>query len=736
MTKHDQHSRAIVRAGVFAAVIAASWLCTAAWGDDGHVYYYFDQPRSLTVDPSRIAVLQDDERTAQTLAEGFAGLGVASERVLPQAAPGWSLVEVEDAVRDAAGGVEALVEDFAREPGVLFASPVFVDEMGGPMFVTPGVLVAFREDAGVEAREAALQGLGLVVEEEYGLVGVVLARAEGVRNGFETLALANALAQCAETLAAEPDMAFTGRGGLTPNDPLFPQQWELRNTGQSGGTQGIDMKAPDAWDITLGDASIITVIIDTGVQQNHPDIHQVPGTDTTSDASTTGDPVNQFDNHGTPVAGCVSANINNGIGMAGIAPGTRSASARTMISSNSSGNWSSFASWTVATLNWSSSIGARVTNNSNYYGFTSAAIATAYANTRDAGMVHFASAGNNASNQLTYPSILSSVNAVSAVNRFGNLASFSNFNVNMSVSAPGASVVSTDRTGSDGYVAGDYVVVNGTSFASPYAAGVAALVLSIDPTLNAADVEQILQQTALDLGAPGFDMQFGHGMVNAFAAVVSANPGSTVEAAYVIHNSYTGTGSIVDSGKSLHRESVTPTLLDYSNLINTSHGINGVGFEVTGLGGTLTEADFEFRRSPEGSFSENANPPSDWELMPSPPNIDVTLGAPSQIAITWPNGAIMNRWLRIVIKANANTRLLADEVYYLGHLMGETGPTTATYSVSFADITPIRLSIGTDVDSSSEVDIDKSGVVSFADISAMRGNVGATLTNITVPTAP
>ena len=94
----------------------------------------------------------------------------------------------------------------------------------------------------------------------------------------------------------------------------------------------------------------------------------------------------------------------------------------------------------------------------------------------------------------------------------------------------------------------------------------------------------------------------------------------------------------------------------------------------------------------------------------------------------------MNRWLRIVIKANANTRLLADEVYYLGHLMGETGPTTATYSVSFADITPIRLSIGTDVDSSSEVDIDKSGVVSFADISAMRER-GATLTNITVPTA-
>ena len=135
-------------------------------------------------------------------------------------------MEVEDAVRRC-GRCGALVED-AREPGVLFASPVFVDEMGGPMFVTPGVLVAFREDAGVGGARGALQGLGLVVEEEYGLVGVVLARggcATGSRRWhWPTRWLS------AETLAAEPDMAFTGRGGLIPNDPLFPQQWELRET--------------------------------------------------------------------------------------------------------------------------------------------------------------------------------------------------------------------------------------------------------------------------------------------------------------------------------------------------------------------------------------------------------------------------------------------------------------------------------------------------------------------------
>ena len=318
-------------------------------------------------------------------------------------------------------------------------------------------------------------------------------------------------------------MIFTGHSELIPNDPGFSNLWGIQNTGQLGGTAGMDMKGTQAWDITTGSSSIIVVIIDVGVQPDHPDIHQIPGTNFTSDASFNGGPVNACDNHGTAVAGCVSAIINNSLGTVGIAPGCSSASARVFISSSAcNGSWTSQSSWTVNALAWAHNIGARISNNSNYYGFQSSAIAQEYSSTRGVGMVHFASAGNNASSTITYPASLPDVNAVAALNESGSLASFSNYGTGLAFSAPGQDIYTTDRTGTNGWVSGDYVWANGTSFASPYAAGVAALVLSVDPSLNATNVEQLMHQSCVDLGAPGYDTTYGWGFVNAYNAVLFA----------------------------------------------------------------------------------------------------------------------------------------------------------------------------------------------------------------------
>ncbi|HMQ76411.1 MAG TPA: S8 family serine peptidase [Flavobacteriales bacterium] len=494
---------------------------------------------ALRPDPTRIAVHPDPQRYATILREGLPELGLGSGRVEPHAVHGWVVLNTGALTPEAQ---QDLVNTIAHMPGVTFAAAAYVDDLGGLMFPTPQVLAAFAFGIDAEGREALARQVGLTVHQEFPATGVTVLRSPQLRTGAAVIAAANALALRAELLEAEPDMVFSGRGDLVPNDPQFTSCWGLLNTGQSGGTAGIDMKASQAWDLTQGSAFIITVIIDTGVEQTHPDIMQVPGTNTTNDGSVGGGPANSFDNHGTAVAGCVSATINNSLGTVGVAPGTRSASARTMIGTTSNGNWSSQASWTVASLDWAVTIGARVTNNSNYYGFTSATIETAYTNTRNGGMVHFASAGNDASNALSYPSSLSTVNAVSSITRTGALSSFSNFNANLSFSAPGSSINSTDRTGSAGYSSGDYAVVQGTSFASPYAAGVAALVLSADPSLTAAEVEQVLQTTATDLGTTGFDIQYGHGLVNAFAAVSSvlrplATPRLFLEGPY---NSSTG----------------------------------------------------------------------------------------------------------------------------------------------------------------------------------------------------
>jgi hypothetical protein len=211
---------------------------------------------------------------------------------------------------------------------------------------------------------------------------------------------------------------------------------------------------------------------------------------------------------------------------------------------------------------------------------------------------------------------------------------------------------------------------------------------------------------------------------------------TTVVDQFVFHAGYTGAGSNVDTGKRLATEGQGPTALAYENLINTARGVDGVGLDIQDLADpfSLSAADFEFQVSPSGAFEEAANPPSGWAPAQAPSSVSVTPGSPSRVLIEWPAHSIENRWLRITLKANESTGLVEPKTFYVGHLLGETtGLAGSTYTVAFADISPIRQSAGQTVDASSIVDIDKNGTVSFADISAMRSNVGSQLTNITIP---
>ncbi|MBK7753295.1 MAG: hypothetical protein IPI41_12035 [Flavobacteriales bacterium] len=97
-----------------------------------------------------------------------------TERVEVHAVAGWVLLNVKPRGNEA---MEALVRGIAKQPGVLFASPVFVDDPGGPMFVTPTVLAAFTGGVGADAKSALLRDVGLTVEQEFPAVGVTLCAA-------------------------------------------------------------------------------------------------------------------------------------------------------------------------------------------------------------------------------------------------------------------------------------------------------------------------------------------------------------------------------------------------------------------------------------------------------------------------------------------------------------------------------------------------------------------------------
>ncbi len=177
-----------------------------------------------------------------------------------------------------------------------------------------------------------------------------------------------------------------------------------------------------------------------------------------------------------------------------------------------------------------------------------------------------------------------------------------------------------------------------------------------------------------------------------------------------------GVAAAVPTNKSPARAGASALTLSYSNLVNTTRGINGLVFNAAGLTATsLAESDFTFRMSPQGVFNEAANPPATWASAPAPSSILVTAGSgatPAQVRMEWVDGVIANRWLQLRILANGNTGLPNVETYYLGHLLGElNGQVLAgAYFVNNADLVLLN-PIGGVANVNNVRDVDKNGFV-------------------------
>jgi len=519
--------------------------------DSEPTYFIFHGERkSLTLDLENIAVRTTASvKTTAALNAVPRGLqvnGFMSSDLVAEPASGWAVLNARNAlavstaraqrtlgaavVPSKAAAIHAVISSVlaSGDPSIEFVSPVFRDTNGHPVVLTSRLLIGFRPNVSLAERSRLLAAvpegawpeitaLPQPYDERWQLK---------TRDGFVMLARANALAKTPGVAYAEPDMMVTWHADLVPSDPGFSDSWGLRNLGQSGGVSGFDLKATSAWDTTVGSASVIVLVLDDGVQQNHPDINQIAGKDFTSDAATnpTGGPVGINDNHGTAVAGCVSERMNNGLGTTGIAPGVRIASARFATNVQPDGSFTTFDSWIINALNWGLSIGARVSNNSNGTDVPSSAVESAYNSTRANGMTHFASAGNNGTSSLPFPANIAAVNAVAAATRFGSRSAFSQYGPGLKFMAPGQAILTTDRTGNAGFVSTDYVIVDGTSFASPYAAGVAALIISLHPGITPDQVEEMMTSNCTDMGPVGYDTGFGYGMINAFSAVTAPVP--------------------------------------------------------------------------------------------------------------------------------------------------------------------------------------------------------------------
>ncbi len=328
--------------------------------------------------------------------------------------------------------------------------------------------------------------------------------------------------------AIQPNHAY--RSARVPNDPFINSQYALSR-----------MSAYAGWEYEIGYSSAVTIaIMDTGIDGTHPEISsKLTGVSqyfnpNSGGSQSANDPPTPACNHATRVAGAAAAVTDNSAGIAGVSWGAKLLSLKVFDDSDCVSGCGNFGCATSDAALINAIVHAGTLHDDPVYGkiivnmsigeegaVCSAALQNAVNAASDAGVLILAAAGNDASS-VNSPANCSSVVPVGATDSEDKPASFSSRGPEMAMrglSAPGVGIYTTD-------IAGGYAAADGTSFASPLAAGAAALVWSAKPVYTSTDVANVLRNTADDLGAAGPDNNFGYGRVNIHRALRYAVEGT------------------------------------------------------------------------------------------------------------------------------------------------------------------------------------------------------------------
>lgn len=337
---------------------------------------------------------------------------------------------------------------------------------------------------------ALLRSHGLVSERT--LVGSQVVIATFEHAGREK-AIAKILDKSGYVEFAEPDYVVAPT--KTPSDSFFNDQWHHDN-----------VNSELAWDLVTGSHTVLVGVCDTGFDVTHPDLADNLITSLAYNAQDDSDYIFDANGHGTGSAGTLGAVGNNARGVAGANWDVGIIPVRIAISDSNS---SAYISTMATCIEYAADNGARIVNLS-YGGIQYATIDSAAQYLRANGGLLFMSAGNSGQEH-NYPDYTSFI-GVGATDRNDNRASFSSWGNYVDITAPGVEILTT-------YPSDRYVYYSGTSFSSPLTAGIAALMVAANPAITPDEIETGLFSTAVDIGAVGDDSVFGHGLVDAFAAV-------------------------------------------------------------------------------------------------------------------------------------------------------------------------------------------------------------------------
>ena len=383
-------------------------------------------------------------------------------------------------------------------------------------FVAGEILVKFKDSATLNEVSETHKKLGGRVKEIIPGINVQVVDVGGKKVG-EAI---STYARNSRVEYVEPNYIASA----LVNDTEFERQWGLNNAGQPTcnnvgdicveGTPDADVDAPEAWDITAGSPEVKIAILDSGIDQGHPDLmDKIVANIEFTDSETSDD----LYGHGTHVAGIAAADTNNGIGVAGIGYDSTLMNVK-VLGDTGYGAYS----WIAEGITWAADNGADVINLSLGGSRRSRTLKAAVDYAWNQGVVIVAAAGNSANSSKTYPGYYDKCIAVAATNNNDVKASFSSYGSWVDVAAPGENIYSTfpnhsfyletahDRSR-------NYDFGSGTSMSTPFVAGIAALVLAENPTLSNQDIRNRIEQTADTVTGTGSYWTWGR--VNACNAV-------------------------------------------------------------------------------------------------------------------------------------------------------------------------------------------------------------------------
>jgi serine protease len=484
---------------------------------------------------------------------------------------------------------------------------------------------------------------------------------------------------------------------LTPNDPSFNSQWGLAN-----------INAPAAWNYFSTGSNVVVAIVDDAIERTHSDlspnlwvntgeiagnnidddnngyIDDINGYDVGSNDNNPNPPSSAFD-HGTHVAGIVSARSNNGVGVASIGFSCKlmCVKSTTTVGQVTNGYdgivYAAVSGAHVINMSWggpsSSTTGQNIVN---------------YA--AGQGCILIAAAGNDNVNTQFYPAAYNNVVSVAATTSTNAKASFSNYGTWIDVSAPGNNIYSTT-------VGNTYGNKSGTSMASPMVAGLAGLMKSLNPTMPNADLINCLLTTAANIDAqnPSFIGQLGSGRIDAAAAMacVATSLNNPPVADFSANfTAISAGGSVVFTNLSTYNPTTwswtftggTPSTFNGQNppsITYNTPGTYNVSLTTTNANGTDTETKTGYIVVSAAAVCEKINLPIPGGWTGSNYYTGATVGSDG-----WINGnnVSLDKQKAMYFDASASPNTILNNVYVAFGL---------AYSANPAKIVPVNIYDGT-----------------------------------------